>query len=112
MRVALTRFYVFEACHHLPGFDGPAGRPHGHTYTVGVTAEVAGDCDLPTENIDHFWDDFRGVLDHRDLNESLPCVTTVEAIAKWLLDAFHAELPAITRVYVQEGRLRRAEASL
>ena len=30
---------MFEACHHLPHYDGACARPHGHSYKLEVTVD-------------------------------------------------------------------------
>lgn len=43
MRV--TRHEEFEAAHLLPGYDGPCGNLHGHSYKIEVTVEGLQDLD-------------------------------------------------------------------
>jgi len=37
MKISATKVFEFEAAHHLPGYDGPCGNLHGHSYKLEVT---------------------------------------------------------------------------
>ncbi len=101
-RVDVTRIYRFEAAHYLPDWDGPAGRLHGHSYTVEVTTAAG----IPTEDTDERWREVvEPLVEHTQLNDHFPD-TTVEGLAVTLLGL----LPQASRVSVQEGQLRRARA--
>lgn len=39
MRLLLTKRFVFEMAHALPGYDGPCAHLHGHSYHLEVTVE-------------------------------------------------------------------------
>jgi 6-pyruvoyltetrahydropterin/6-carboxytetrahydropterin synthase len=57
MKVSVTKLFEFEACHHLPNYDGDCRNMHGHSYKLEV--EVGGHVD-----------EFSGmVVDFKDLKE-------------------------------------------
>ncbi len=73
MKVSVTKLFEFEACHHLPNYNGACSRNHGHSYKLEV--EIEGEVDkisgmvmdfsllkqvVKTNIIDKF--------DHQDLN--------------------------------------------
>lgn len=35
--VTVTKLFTFDACHHLPHYDGACSNLHGHTYKLEVT---------------------------------------------------------------------------
>lgn len=37
--ITVTKIFMFEACHHLPHYDGACARPHGHSYKLEVTVD-------------------------------------------------------------------------
>jgi 6-pyruvoyltetrahydropterin/6-carboxytetrahydropterin synthase len=77
----------FDAAHLLPGYNGPCGRLHGHTWRVVV--EVEGDIDPNTNMII----DFRIIkkvidqLDHRYLNDIIE-YPSAENLVKYFLKSF------------------------
>jgi 6-pyruvoyl tetrahydropterin synthase len=101
-KVDITRIYRFEAAHYLPNWEGPAGRLHGHSYTVEATTAAG----VPTEDTDRLWKHaVEPLVEHQHLNDHFDD-TTVEGLAVALLNL----LPEATAVSVQEGQLRRALA--
>jgi 6-pyruvoyltetrahydropterin/6-carboxytetrahydropterin synthase len=42
MKISVTKQFEFEAAHFLPGYDGPCGQMHGHTYRLEVEVEGTG----------------------------------------------------------------------
>ena len=108
-----TRLYLkrtFSASHHLPGYDGPCARLHGHTFIVEVWIE--GPVDPETGMIV----DFRGIkklidtCDHRHLNDLLP-VSLLPPTAENLARYFHGRIARSTRVRVWESNDCYAECS-
>lgn len=79
MILSVTKQFRFEACHHLPYYNGKCKNLHGHSYKLEVT--VAGRPVVNTDNpkcgmiID--FNDLKEIVeneiiryvDHRDLNE-------------------------------------------
>ena len=60
--LTLTRRLTFEACHHLPFYDGACHRLHGHSYKMEVT--VTGDVITDKEN-----PKCGMIIDFKDLNK-------------------------------------------
>jgi 6-pyruvoyl-tetrahydropterin synthase len=90
MRVG--RRYRFRASHHVEGLPEPWGSNHWHDYTVEIVFE--GDPKngllVDHEELDGLWRPWAGKMDGRDLNRLFP-LTTVEALAQTLKDAFGAD---------------------
>lgn len=102
MRYTISKWFTFEAAHHLPSLpeDHQCHRMHGHTYNVDLT--------VGSDRLDEFGFvvDFAAlmplrrhiedVLDHRVLNEVLPFEPTCELVAQHLGDwaSEHLDLPA------------------
>lgn len=69
----LTVERTFAAAHHLRGYQGRCGRPHGHNYRVQIT--VAGSqldqygMLMDFADLKSVCDEVIGELDHIDLNE-------------------------------------------
>lgn len=36
-KITVTKMFEFEAAHWLPGYDGPCGKVHGHTYKLEIS---------------------------------------------------------------------------
>ena len=113
----ISKQFKFSASHivdHLP--EGhPCGRLHGHNYTVEVRLRAG----LLTpegfvrdfgqlEPLKRFIDD---QLDHRHLNDVVPCSTTSECMSAWLLSKCLEWWPETISVRVSETPLTWAEAS-
>jgi len=113
----ISKQFHFSAAHALTQLadDHPCKRSHGHNYTVDVIFEA--------ESLDEraFVVDFLDLapikrfideeLDHRDLNEVLPVVTSSENIARYLYDRFKPAFPALVAVRVGETPKTWAEYS-
>ena len=39
-RVYITKRFTFEACHHLPNYNGKCANVHGHSYKLEVTVSA------------------------------------------------------------------------
>lgn len=69
----LTVERTFAAAHHLRGYDGACGQPHGHNYRVQIT--VAGSqldqqgMLMDFAELKRICDEVISELDHTDLNE-------------------------------------------
>lgn len=102
MWTTISKTWRFDAAHQLVNHDGKCARPHGHTYSVTIaldgeprpadgTAKEGMVADYGT--LDALWRTvFEPLLDHRDLNESVPIVgpTTAENLAAWVMRACRA----------------------
>lgn len=83
----------FDAAHHLPDYDGPCGRVHGHRWEVELCVEGT-----PSEKTG-FIVDFRELKrltdellpDHRDLNDHFPN-PTAENLARALFIVFEPKV--------------------
>lgn len=42
----VTKIFTFDACHHLPHYDGACNKQHGHTYKLEVTVTGKVDKDI------------------------------------------------------------------
>jgi 6-pyruvoyl-tetrahydropterin synthase len=111
VRTAVARRYRFRATHHVPSLPAPWNEPHEHDYTVEVVASlgIRVDVVVDTNIIDEWWQTLQSRFNGRDLNETLPCMTTVESIAWWLLRKAPIDA-AVTEVTVQEDDDRSGTA--
>ena len=97
-RYSIGKHFRFEAAHQLPSL-GPAhkcARLHGHTYHVELLL-TAGDLTGPGFVTDFgdlapFGRFLEDNLDHRFLNEALPCEPTSELLARYLAEWFVTNL--------------------
>jgi len=100
----LEKDFRFEAAHHLPEHDGKCRRKHGHSFKG--TILLQGDRifpDGPKQGMLMDYGDVSAVLkplldnvlDHYDLNETLPVYPTSENIARWLYDQLRPRLGAL-----------------
>jgi len=104
----ISKQFSFSASHvleHLPD-DHPCARLHGHNYSVTVH--------LKSEKLDEygFVRDYKTLktvkqfldetLDHRHLNDCMPCPPTTENIARFLYEQFKTEIPELYAVEVSE----------
>jgi 6-pyruvoyl-tetrahydropterin synthase len=74
-RVEVTQRMRFEAAHHLPNRTGEQAIVHGHTWLVDVTvAGIGDDGDILDAGLiaGHFRRMLAPLLDHADLNTTLP----------------------------------------
>lgn len=98
--------FHFAAAHHLPRYDGPCRRQHGHNYKFLVALD--GEVDPGSGMIFDFGDLKKVVqeqvlarADHRDLNELLDN-PTAENIARWIWEALEPRLPGLCEVRLHE----------
>ena len=98
--ILVTKIFGFEACHHLPNYDGKCKNPHGHSYKLEVT--VFGDINKekghPKEGMLIDFSVLKSIVnekvvnryDHQDLNQFFEIPTAelmVEKIAYDLIPA-------------------------
>jgi 6-pyruvoyltetrahydropterin/6-carboxytetrahydropterin synthase len=106
MTYTISKTYGFEAAHSLPHTpaDHQCHRLHGHSYEVlvAVTGPLVGEWVQDFSEISGVVKPVIASLDHRNLNDILPCSTTAENLAKWLWDKIKPGLPLLTRIEVRE----------
>lgn len=107
MKYTVSKRFTFEAAHSLPHL--PEGHKcrnlHGHSYVIEVFCE--GPLDQRGFVVDYAEisaavGPIVAILDHSNLNEILPCVTTAENLAAWLWPYIFNVLPSIVRIDVHE----------
>ncbi|WDT53520.1 6-pyruvoyl trahydropterin synthase family protein [Streptomyces sp. G7(2002)] len=111
-RYRIGKSFAFDAAHRLAGLpEGhKCGRLHGHTYTVEIVVTACG------VTAPGFVTDFGNLapvkkyldehLDHRSLNDVLPCEPTSENLARFLAEWFVETVePTI------DGRLEKVRVS-
>jgi 6-pyruvoyltetrahydropterin/6-carboxytetrahydropterin synthase len=118
MRVSVTKQFEFEACHHLPDYDGACARNHGHTYKMDV--EVEGEIDKTSGMVLDFSILKRMVknlivdkFDHQDLNDFYDMPTAenmVVDIFNTLEHHLDGAAPVLKRVRLWETSSSYAEA--
>jgi 6-pyruvoyltetrahydropterin/6-carboxytetrahydropterin synthase len=104
----IRKEFAFSASHcldHLPE-EHPCARVHGHNYVVTI--------ELWSSHLNQngFVKDYRELqsikdfidnkLDHRHLNDVLPCMPTAELIASHLFILFRNEYPQLMAIEVSE----------
>lgn len=91
MFIEITRVFTFDAAHTLDQHEGRCGSLHGHTYRLEIT--VRGERDARGMVVD--FEDLKELvqgfflephLDHRFLNDTLPCNPTAENMVEWFFD--------------------------
>ena len=106
MKYEITKTYRFEAAHSLPHLpaDHQCHRLHGHSYEVlvGVSGPLDGEWVQDYADISAVVKPIVASLDHRNLNDILPCATTAENLAAWLWRELQPRLPLLSRVEVRE----------
>jgi 6-pyruvoyl-tetrahydropterin synthase len=113
--IAVARRYTFTAHHHVEGLAEPWCRDHWHDYTVEVVAELQAPPGrsvvvTDTDELDRIWaDHLRSMFEGRNLNDSTPTSTTVEALAVWILSFFPDVVREVTvwEDTTRWGRARR-----
>lgn len=105
---AISKQFSFCASHVLEGLpEGhQCGRLHGHNYIVEIELRAA-ELDATYFVVDYgdlspFRDIIDRELDHRHLNDVLPCPTTAECIARYLFERAQAFWPQVSAVRVSE----------
>jgi 6-pyruvoyltetrahydropterin/6-carboxytetrahydropterin synthase len=95
----LIKRFKFDAAHHLPSYDGPCKRRHGHSWVCELT--VSGEYDEETGMICDFSklkllinENVVNKLDHSDLNDIFEN-PTAENIIVWIFDALADDLDRV-----------------
>lgn len=96
----------FDACHHLPTYEGKCKQVHGHTWHVVVEAEAEVDpttgMSLDLTILKKTLHEALDVYDHQDLNKFFPN-PTCESLAITLCHFMHQRNLPVVNVMVQEG---------
>ncbi len=104
----ISKRFSFAASHVIDGLpEGhPCSRLHGHNYSVEVilaseTLDATGFV-VDYNALAAFRDILDSELDHRHLNDVLPCPTTAEHLAHFLFERAHALWPEVAAIRVSE----------
>ena len=104
----IAKKFSFSASHilNLLPEDHPCAQMHGHNYTVIVhlKSETLDECGFVKDYhalkpVRQFIDE---ALDHRHLNDCMPCPPSAENIARFIYDRFKPEIPELYAVEVSE----------
>lgn len=108
----ISKEFHFSAAHQLHGLpqEHPCSRVHGHNYVVRIFLRGSElnehDFLMDYRELDPIKNWIDSTLDHRNLNDVLPCKTTAENMAKYLLEVFKDRLvgflPPNVHVYAVE----------
>jgi len=95
----------FDAAHHLPGYDGPCGRVHGHRWEVEITIEGEPD---PTTGMIVDFSSLKEKMDqllpdHLDLNKFIDPSPTAENVARILFRRFKEHFPDLIALRLWES---------
>ena len=106
MKYTITKQFRFEAAHSLPHLPEThqCHRCHGHSYEViiGVCGPLVNEWVQDYADISGAVKPLIDLLDHRNLNDILPCVTTAENLALWLWQKLTPALPLLSLIEVRE----------
>ncbi len=74
IEIEVVREITFDSAHYLPGYDGPCGSMHGHTYRlqIGVSGKINQKTGMVVDfkHIDNvLLSDIKSVVDHKTLND-------------------------------------------
>lgn len=110
MLTTVTRKYIFDAAHEIPGFPEQhrCRHMHGHTYELRVTWCPDVGSPTPFEEIDPLIRSVVDLLDHRVWNEHVPS-GTLEDLGPWLFERIEEVAKAVPgfvlmQVTLDEGR--------
>lgn len=115
MIVEIARTFRIEAARRLPRLPAshPCSRVHGHGFTIELVLSGPVDPELgwlvDYDDIARAWQPVGERLDHAYLND-VPGLEnpTSEHLARWVLEALVAALPALVAVHVAETPTTRA----
>lgn len=121
MTLKVTKEFMFEACHNLPGYDGDCANMHGHSYKLQVSVQcVSKDIAVIQDLLDSnngMLMDFKALkrmvdngiiafFDHAHINK----VVKYQPTAENMVIDFYNRLEFCVRAY--DGRLRVCEIKL
>ena len=114
----VTKLFEFEACHHLPHYDGACHNIHGHSYKLEVTVsgQVSKDENDPKCGMIIDFKDLKAIVksvavdkyDHSNLNEFFPN-PTAEIMVKQIAVDIMSKLPQ--GVYLMSCKLWETSTS-
>lgn len=100
--ITLTKIFRFEACHHLPYYEGDCHNLHGHSYKLEVTVkgDVKTDINDPKCGMIIDFKDLKTIVksvvgnkyDHNYLNDFFPN-PTAEVMVRWIGIEIASKLP-------------------
>lgn len=97
-RVYITKRFTFEACHHLPNYNGKCANVHGHSYKLEVTVSAEKNFTMghssPYNNMVIDFSTLKGIVnaevvnryDHQDLNEFFAMPTAESMVVEMFED--------------------------
>lgn len=116
--VNVTKLFEFEACHHLPHYDGACHNIHGHSYKLEVTVsgQVSKNENDPKCGMIIDFKDLKAIVksvavdkyDHSNLNEFFPN-PTAEIMVKQIAVDIMSKLPQ--GVYLMSCKLWETSTS-
>ena len=114
----VTKLFEFEACHHLPHYDGACHNIHGHSYKLEVTVsgQVSKNENDPKCGMIIDFKDLKAIVksvavdkyDHSNLNEFFPN-PTAEIMVKQIAVDIMSKLPQ--EVYLMSCKLWETSTS-
>jgi len=103
----ISKEFNFDAAHSLPHLPSTHKCHHLHGHTYKVVIHCSGGL-IPDKHWVIDYGDIKksvqpiiDLLDHKNLNELLPIVTTAENISQWLYEQLEGKIP-LSRVDVHE----------
>ena len=116
--ITVTKHYGFEACHHLPHYDGACANLHGHSYKLDVTigGRIITDKDNPKQGMILDFKDLKNIInevvvekyDHSNLNDFFEN-PTAELMVKQIAVDIMSKLPQ--EVYLMSCKLWETSTS-
>lgn len=116
--IVVTKLFEFEACHHLPHYDGACHNIHGHSYKLEVTVsgQVSKNENDPKCGMIIDFKDLKAIVksvavdkyDHSNLNEFFPN-PTAEIMVKQIAVDIMSKLPQ--GVYLMSCKLWETSTS-
>lgn len=116
--IVVTKLFEFEACHHLPHYDGACHNIHGHSYKLEVTVsgQVSKNEKDPKCGMIIDFKDLKAIVnsvavdkyDHSNLNEFFPN-PTAEIMVKQIAVDIMSKLPQ--GVYLMSCKLWETSTS-
>lgn len=97
-RVYITKRFTFEACHHLPNYNGKCANVHGHSYKLEVTVSAEKNFTMghssPYNNMVIDFSTLKSIVnaevvnkyDHQDLNEFFAMPTAESMVVEMFED--------------------------